>query len=127
MIEASESPVHLEPVISSVKRSSTGATVSFAGSLKPLSASGARVVHGRCDGDKGQVEARLREVVGEMTSKWHLDGVSICHRIGKIDIGETVLVIAIGAPHRQEAFEACQYAVDRIKELMPLTEVLEGQ
>ena len=125
MIEASESPVRPEPIISSVKRDSTGATVSFVGSLKPFSASGARVVHGRCDGDRGQVETHLREVAGETTSKWHLDGVSICHRIGRIDIGETVLVVAVGAPHRQEAFEACQFAVDRIKEFMPLTEVLE--
>jgi molybdopterin synthase catalytic subunit len=61
----------------------------------------------------------LERIAQEIEGRWHLMDVSIVHRIGKLRAGEILLVVAIGAPHRVEAFEACQYAIDRFKEVAP--------
>lgn len=127
MFEATETAVRPEAVMGRVKRDANGAMVSFIGSLRPASVNGVKVLHGRLDVDGPQAERYLRELGEELRSKWQVEDVSMCHKVGRVEVGETILVVAIGAPHRQEAFEACQYAVDRIKEFMPLIEVLEGQ
>ena len=75
--------------------------------------------------DKARVEKGLRKAGEEICDRWQLEDVAFCHRLGRIGVGETILVAAVAAPHRQEAFEACQYAIDRIKEKVPIKEVLE--
>ena len=61
-------------------------------------------------------ETKLREVASEIGQKWQLQDIAICRRIGKLQVGEVALVTVIAAPHRKEAFQACQYAVDRLKQ-----------
>jgi molybdopterin synthase catalytic subunit len=127
MFELTENPVIPEVVINRLKRDTNGATVTFIGSLRGYSSGGNRVLYAECDSDKKMSEQQLGHVVEVIRAQWQLEDVSICHRIGRIEVGDTILVVAIAAPHRQEAFDACQYAVDRIKESMPLREVLEKQ
>ena len=62
---------------------------------------------------------KLEEIAGEMCSKWDVR-VAIDHRLGRVDIGEESLVVAVGSPHRQAAFEAAEYSVDRIKQTVPI-------
>jgi len=64
----------------------------------------------------------LQQIAKEIQAKWQLADIAIWHRMGKLKVGEITLVIAIAAPHRKEAFEACQYAVDRFKQVVPLWE-----
>jgi molybdopterin synthase catalytic subunit len=65
-------------------------------------------------------ERKLREIGAEIAQRWSLDKIAIVHRTGHLEIGETSVVIAVAAPHRAEAFEACRYAIDRIKEIVPI-------
>ena len=58
----------------------------------------------------------LRNIAEEIYQKWGLRDIAISRRTGKLKVGEIALVIIVAATHRQEAFEACQYAVDRIKQ-----------
>jgi len=127
MFEATENPILAELVINRVKQDANGATVTFIGSLRGYSSGGSRVLYAECDSDKVMAEQQLRDVGEEIRTRWQLDDVSICHRVGRIEVGEKIAVVAIAAPHRQEAFDACQYAVDRFKEFMVLKEVLENQ
>ena len=99
--------------------------VSFIGMVRPYSNEGEKVLFVECEGDKGMVEQELRKVGEEIRDRWQLEDVAFCHRLGRIGVGETILVAAVAAPHRQEAFEACQYTIDRIKERVPIKEVLE--
>ena len=64
-------------------------------------------------------EKKLYEVAEEMCNKWDVR-VSIDHRLGRVDIGEASLIVAVGSPHRKEAFEAASYSVDRIKHTVPI-------
>ena len=64
----------------------------------------------------------------EIKKKWGLEDVAISHRLGRLEIGEASLAVAVASPHRQVAFEACQYSVDRIKHNVPIwkKEYFEG-
>ena len=63
---------------------------------------------------------KLEEISTEVYNRWKISDIDIVHRIGRIEIGETVLVIAVGSVNRSEALQACQYAIDRIKEVVPI-------
>jgi molybdopterin synthase catalytic subunit len=64
-------------------------------------------------------EKTLNQVRDEILSKWDVK-IAIHHRIGRVDIGQASLLVAVGSAHREAAFEACKYSVDRIKEIVPI-------
>lgn len=124
MFEATQNPIDPHLVLDSLKRDTHGALVSFIGTARGYSADGKRVLFVECEGDKEVVEQKLQEVGDDIRKRWQLEDIALCHRLGRIGVGETILVAAVAAPHRQEAFEACQYAIDRVKERVLLREVL---
>ena len=70
----------------------------------------------------------MREIAGEALGQWPITDVAMQHRTGRLEIGETSLLVAVSAPHRKGAFEACHALVDRFKEIVPVwkKEVWEG-
>ena len=68
---------------------------------------------------KGMAENRLQEIASEIRQKWQVNNVAICHRIGKLKVGDINLVVAVASAHRQEGFAACQYAIDQFKQKLP--------
>ena len=116
MIEITTNPIHPEPIVNSVKKDDCGAIISFIGTVRNTSNEGDRVTSLQIEASGKDSEAKLREIASEIRQKWQLQDIAICRRIGRLEVGEVALVVAIAAPHRQEAFEACQYAVDRIKQ-----------
>ena len=64
-------------------------------------------------------EKKLETVAVEMCEKWDVL-VSIEHRLGKVEIGESSLIVAVGSQHREKAYQASQYSVDRIKQIVPI-------
>jgi molybdopterin synthase catalytic subunit len=66
-----------------------------------------------------KAEARLKEIVSEARQKWQLNNIALCHRIGKLKVGDINLVIAVASAHRRDGFLACQHAIDRFKQKMP--------
>ena len=71
---------------------------------------------------------KMEEIGNEIKAKWDAIKIAIVHRVGRLKIGEASVGIAISTPHRKEGFEACKYAIDRIKEIAPIwkKEVWEG-
>ena len=124
MFEVTHNPIDPHHIIDILKRDSHGALVSFIGTARGYSADGKRVLFVELQGDKEVVEQALREVGENIRKRWQLEDIALCHRLGRVDVGETIFVAAVAAPHRQEAFEACQYAIDRVKERVLLREVL---
>jgi molybdopterin synthase catalytic subunit len=128
MIEITEKPLVPEQVINRVHRKEThGAVVSFIGIVRGYSA-GKKVLFLEYEAYKEMAEKKLREIAEEIKSRWQLEDLAISHRIGHLEVGEPVLVVVVAAPHRQEAFAACQYAIDRLKQIVPIwkKEVWEG-
>ncbi|MFA5055081.1 MAG: molybdenum cofactor biosynthesis protein MoaE [Dehalococcoidia bacterium] len=125
MIELTKKTIDPQAVIESVRGDpSNGAVVSFIGSLRDLSADGKPLRHAEIELDADAVKTRLDELSEEIRLKWNLSKVSIAHRYGRIGVGELILVVAISAKQRKAAFEACQYTIDRVKELHRLIEIV---
>ncbi len=118
MIEITEKPISPELVVRSVKSADSGCVVTYVGLIRGQSR-GKSVLSVKYK-DVGQnAESRLREIASEIEQKWPVNNVAICHRVGKLDVGDINLVVAIAAAHRLEGFAACQYAIDRFKQKLP--------
>jgi molybdopterin synthase catalytic subunit len=119
LIRITRNPIRPEAAIESVRKKSYGAVIAYVGTVRDVSHD-RRVIfmeHQVSLQDLARQELEL--IAEEIGRRWQLEDVSIIHRIGKLRTGEILLVVAIGAPHRSEAFEACQYAIDRFKEVSP--------
>ncbi len=125
MFEVMSSPIDPHAIIDGVRgNAGIGATVSFIGSLRGQSADGRRLSYAECEGDREDAETLLGEISGELRAKWELIDFAICHREGRIEVGDVIMVVAVAAKRRPQAFEACQYAVDRAKESLAIREVI---
>ena len=102
-----------------VLASGSGAVVTFLGTTRDHNA-GRRVTMLEYEAYRPMADRMLAQVASEMTERWELGNVAIGHRLGRVGIGEISLVVAASAAHRQAAFDACQYAVDRIKQIVPI-------
>jgi molybdopterin synthase catalytic subunit len=118
MIKITDKPISPEAVISEAKTSGSGCVVAYVGLIRDNSQGKPVLLVEYRDAD-GRAEAGLRRIADEITKKFPVNAVSICHRIGKLKVGDINFVVAIGAAHRGEGFAASQYAVDRFKETLP--------
>jgi molybdopterin synthase catalytic subunit len=72
-------------------------------------------------------EKKMAEIGDAVKARWHIDDIAVLHRIGRLEIGEISVLIAVGSPHRAEAFEVCRYFIDRLKEIVPIWKKEVGQ
>ena len=113
--------------VSEVAHPGAGAIVTFVGATRDNTA-GRRVLFLEYEAYRPMADQQLARVADEMRDRWDLTGVAIHHRLGKLEIGEASLVVAVSSAHRKEAFEACHYSIDRIKRIVPIwkKEFFEG-
>jgi molybdopterin synthase catalytic subunit len=120
MIQITDKPISPEQVVSRVKTPDSGCVVTYIGLIRDNS-HGKPVLSVEYRDTDGKAADRLREIAEEIKQKWPVNGVAICHRVGKLKVGEINFVVAISAGHRGEGFAASQYAVDRFKQKLPTT------
>ena len=127
MIEITHDPLDPEAITAKVRDAANGAIVTFLGTPRGRTAK-RNVLHLEYEAYTPMAEKKLVEVAEEMRSKFSVEDVFIAHRLGRLEIEEISLVVAVASPHRKDAFAACQYAVDRIKETVPIwkKEFFEG-
>lgn len=118
MIEITKSPISPELIVNKVKTNNSGCVVTYIGLIRQYSR-GKPVLSVEYKDIEGTAENRLQEIVSEIRQKWQIDNLAICHRIGKLKVGDINLVIAVASAHRQEVLAACQYAVDQFKQNLP--------
>jgi molybdopterin synthase catalytic subunit len=118
VIEISQQPISPQSVITKVKTPGSGCVVTYVGLIRD-NFEGKPVVSVEYADPEGTAKAGLERIAAEIKQKWAVEGVAICHRLGKLKVGDINFLVAIASAHRQEGFEACRYAVDRFKELMP--------
>jgi molybdopterin synthase catalytic subunit len=116
LIELTKNPISPERVINSLAKDNLGAYITFIGTVRNTSQEGNKVTHLLIEPSGEDAEIKLRDIATEISEKWGLQDIAISRRTGKLKVGEIALVLVVAAAHRQEAFEACQYAVDRIKQ-----------
>jgi len=118
MIEITKKPISPELVVSKVKTDSSGCVATYVGLIRDYSR-GKAVLSVEYEDAAGTAGQSLEQIASEIRQKWAVNNIAICHRVGKLKVGDINFLVAIAATHRQEGFAACQYAVDRFKELMP--------
>ena len=118
MIEITENPISPELVVSKVKTSGSGCVVTYVGVIRSYSR-GKPVLSVEYRDAEGKAAERLREIADEIKQKWPVENIAICHRTGRLKVGDINLVVAVASAHRREGFAACQYAIDRFKQKLP--------
>jgi molybdopterin synthase catalytic subunit len=123
----SEEPLSLDRVVDEVRADEAGAIATFTGTTR-VHSRGRTVTHLDYEAYEGMAEQVMGEIADGLRGRYELTGVAIHHRVGRVSIGETSVVIAVSAPHRQDALAACKDAIDELKERVPLwkKEVYEG-
>lgn len=118
MIEITQKPISPELMVNKVKTNSSGCVVAYIGLIRQYS-HGKQTLSVEYSDAGGKAEKRLQEIASEARQKWQLNNIAICHRIGKLKVGDINIVIAVAAAHREEGFAACQYVIDRFKQTLP--------
>jgi len=119
MFEIVTERINTDAVIGAVADPRTGATVSFLGTTRDHN-EGRRVTRLEYEAYPAMARAEMRKIADTIRERWPVHGVAIVHRIGVVPLGEASVVIAVSAAHRHAAFEACHYAIDRLKEVVPI-------
>jgi molybdopterin synthase catalytic subunit len=115
----SESPLSLDAVVAEVQDEEAGAIATFVGATRRHSR-GREVLYLEYEAYEGMAEQAMAELAAELARRHELCKVSIHHRVGRVDIGGTSVVIAVSAPHRAAALAACREAIDELKVSVPL-------
>ena len=123
----SEDPLSIDHAVSEVRDDGAGAIATFSGTTRAHSR-GRDVLHLEYEAYEGMAEKVMQDLAAELTRRHELCKVAIHHRVGRVDIGETSVVIAVSAPHRAAALAACHEAIDELKVTVPLwkKETYEG-
>ena len=119
MIRITNDPLDAALAVSQVESPAAGAVSVFVGVTRNNTA-GREVLFLEYEAYRPMADEQLRRVADEMRERWELQGVAIHHRLGRLEIGEASLVVAAASAHRQAAFEACHFSVDRIKQIVPI-------
>lgn len=114
-----EKPLDAAALAGLVEDPSCGAVITFVGSVRKTN-EGREVDYLEYEAYPGMAEAKMAQVGDEIRERWGLDRVAIVHRLGRCEVGEASIAIAVASPHRKAAFEACHYAIDRVKEIVPV-------
>lgn len=127
LFRLSGEPLSIEDAVEHVRSDDAGAVATFAGTTRARSR-GRDVVYLEYEAYEGMAEKVMADLADELKQRHDLCEVAIHHRVGRVDIGETSVVIAVSAPHRAAALAACKEAIDELKVTVPLwkKEVYEG-
>jgi MoaE-MoaD fusion protein len=122
-----EEPLSLDAVVAEVADERAGAVATFTGTVRRTSR-GREVTRLEYEAYAEMAEDVMARVAADLLERYELCAIAIHHRVGTLEIGEASVVIAVSAPHRQDALAACKDAIDRLKESVPLwkKEVYEG-
>jgi molybdopterin synthase catalytic subunit len=115
----SDQPLSLDRVVAEVRDDEAGAIATFTGTTRVHSRE-RTVTHLDYEAYEGMAEQVMAEIADALQARYELCAVAIHHRVGRVGIGETSVVIAVSAAHRQAALAACKDAIDELKERVPL-------
>jgi molybdopterin synthase catalytic subunit len=115
-----EKPIEVGAIVTGAFRPDCGAVATFVGTTRIDESSGASVKYLEYEAYRPMADRKLEEIGVELEERWTVGHVSIVHRIGRVYPGEPSVVMVVASPRRGPAFEASRYAIERIKEIVPI-------
>jgi molybdopterin synthase catalytic subunit len=127
LCKITDQPIKMQELSDFVADPAAGAMATFVGMTRNTN-EGRHVVRLEYECYPGMAEKEMVKIAEETLSRWPIVKVAMIHRIGRVDIGEASVAIAISSGHRHAAFEACHYAINQLKETVPIwkKELYEG-
>jgi len=119
MLRITRTPIVVERLVRAVRARGAGAIVTFVGTTRDHNA-GRRVMRLEYEAFAPMAVAEMRRLAARATRRWRLEKVAMVHRIGRVPVGQASVAIAVSAAHRVEAFAACHWLIDRLKEIVPI-------
>ncbi|HWN02982.1 MAG TPA: molybdenum cofactor biosynthesis protein MoaE [Candidatus Dormibacteraeota bacterium] len=119
-IEVTTEPLSERALAQAVEHPGAGALALFSGVVRDQTG-GRRVKFLEYEAHGPMALAKMREIATALRGRWPIiNRIALVHRIGRLEIGESSVMIAVSSPHRGEAFEACRFAIDTLKETVPI-------
>ncbi|SHG11321.1 molybdopterin synthase subunit MoaE [Fodinibius roseus] len=119
MIVLTSKPINVQRAIDEVSSAEAGAVVVFIGTVRNMT-DGKRVVKLDFEAYDKMAISELEKIVNEAVDQWPIKNISVIHRTGNLRISDIAVVIAASSPHRKEAFRACEFVIDTLKETVPI-------
>lgn len=119
LFELTEEVLDARRLETAVAHAGAGAICTFTGIVRD-NARGEPVTHLEYEAYVGMVERQMHVIADEIAERWPLARVAMAHRTGRLEIGEASVVVSVSCPHREEAFAACKWGIDRLKESVPI-------
>ncbi len=119
LVNITKSAIRPESVIASVRGPNVGGIVSFIGTVRN-SSDGIKVTRMELEAAVDMARKDLKRIATEARRRFNVSGISVVHRIGKLKVGDIIVVVAVSAPHRAEAFRACKFVIDELKKTTPI-------
>ncbi len=119
IIQLTREPLDRNALVEAVTHASVGGIVIFEGVVRG-NARGKQVRYLEYDAYIEMAKEQIRAIVAEAERRWGVERVAVAHRFGRLEIGETSVIIVVATPHRAEAFEACHYIIDTLKTTVPI-------
>ncbi len=118
MVKITIQPLSPQAIVEQTKTSDSGCVATYVGLIRDNS-KGKQVQSVEYSDPEGKAEEGLQRIVDAARQKWQLNDMTIHHRIGRLNVGDINLVVAVAAGHRGEGFAACQFAIDQFKDKLP--------
>ncbi len=119
MVELSDKAIDMSEIMTQVSSRQAGAIVLFLGTTREMTR-GRRTISLEYECYPEMAEKKLAELEAEARRRWPVIECAIVHRLGHLELGEASIAIAVSCPHRQDAFEAGQWLIDTIKQVVPI-------
>jgi molybdopterin synthase catalytic subunit len=119
MAHLTSGPIDHAALTEAVRRPDCGAVVTFLGTVRDLT-DGKVTVALDYEAYTGMAEKKMAEIEADTRRRWPVGELLMVHRTGHLEVGEVSVAVAVSCPHRAQAFEACRFAIDRLKELVPI-------
>ena len=119
LFEITTDPISADKVIAKVSNPMAGAILTFVGTVREFTY-GKRTISLQYEAYPKMAVKKMKKIAEEIEDKWADTKVAITHRVGNLNIEDISVVIAVAAPHRDAGFEAGRYAIERLKEIVPI-------
>jgi molybdopterin synthase catalytic subunit len=119
LFRITDEPIAPGALYDEVRADGDGAVVTFAGVVRDHS-NGRRTDHLVYEAYPPMAEREMAKIGEEAASRWEVDDIAILHRVGRLEVGEISVLVAVSSPHRADGFFACRFAIDRLKQTVPV-------
>jgi molybdopterin synthase catalytic subunit len=119
MIQLTHDPIDFASLTDQVRSNAAGAVVLFLGTVREMT-NGRQTTALDYEAFPEMASAKFEELIREARQKWPIVNAAIVHRLGRLELGDVSVAVAVSTPHRQQAFEAGKFLIDRLKEVVPI-------